>query len=65
MTFLKCLAWKAEVADLTAQKDRLYFEMRKLKEEVSEAETVKHCIEQAIPPTEQRKEQSRTHDMSL
>ena len=52
-------------ADLTAQKDRLYREMRKLKEETAEAETVKRCIEQVIPPTEQRKEKSKTHDVSL
>lgn len=59
-TKLKPKAWKAEVADLTAQKDRLYREMRKLKEETAEAETVKRCIEQVIPPTEQRKEKSKT-----
>ena len=57
--------WKAEVADLTAQKDRLYREVRKLKEEIAEAETVKCCVEQAMPPTEQRKEKSKTHDVSL
>ena len=64
-TKLRPKAWKAEVADLTAQKDRLYREMRKLKDEVAEAETVKRCVEQAIPPTEQRKERSKAHDMSL
>lgn len=50
---------------MTEQKDRLYREVRKLKEEVAEAETVKRCVEQAIPPTEQRKEKSKTQDMSL
>lgn len=64
-TKLRPKAWKAEVADLTVQKDRLYREMRSLKEEVAEAETVKRCVEQAIPPTEQRKEKSKTHDVSL
>lgn len=64
-TKLRPKAWKAEVADLTAQKDCLYREMRSLKEEVAEAETVKRCIEQAIPPTEQRKEKSKTQDISL
>lgn len=64
-TKLRPKAWKAEVADLTAQKDHLYREMRKLKEEVSEAETIKCCAEQAIPPTEQRKEKSKTQDISL
>ena len=64
-TKLRPKARRAEVADLTAQKDRLYREMRSLKEEVAEAETVKRCVEQAIPPTEQRKEKSKTHDMSL
>lgn len=38
---------------------------RYLKEEVAESETVKRCVEQAIPPTEQRKEKSKTHDESL
>ncbi len=69
-TKLRPKAWKAEVADLTAQKDRLYREMRSLKEEVAEAETVKRCVEtvltdRTIPPTEQRKEKSKTHDVSL
>ena len=64
-TKLRPKAWKAEVADLIAQKDRLYLEVRKLKEEVAEAETVKKCVEQAIPPTEQRKEKAKTQDMSL
>ena len=40
-TRLRPKAWKAEAADLTAQKDRLYREVRKLEEEVAEAETVK------------------------
>ena len=64
-TKLRPKAWKAELADLTAQKNRLYREMRSLKEEVAEAETVKRSMEQAIPPTEQRKEKSKTHDVSL
>lgn len=63
-TKLRPKAWKAEIAELTAQKDRLYREMRSLKEEVAEAENVKRCVEQAIPPTEQGKEKSKTHDVS-
>lgn len=64
-TKLRPKTWKAEVADLTAQKDRLYREMRKLKEEVAEAETVKKCVEQAIQPTEQKKEKTKDRDMML
>lgn len=64
-TKLRPKAWKAEVADLTAQKDRLYLEVRKLKEEVAEAETIKRCIEQAIEPQKQRKEQTRGIDILL
>ncbi len=64
-TKLRPKAWKAEVADLTAQKDRLYREVRKLKEEVAEAETVKKCVEQAIQPTAQRKEKTKDRDMML
>ena len=64
-TKLRPKAWKAEVAELTAQKDRLYSEMRKLKEEVAEAESVKKCVEQAIPPTEKEIQKSKRHDMTL
>ncbi|MBO5031795.1 MAG: MobA/MobL family protein [Lachnospiraceae bacterium] len=64
-TKLRPKAWKAEVADLTAQKDRLYREVCRLREEAAEAETVKRCVEQVMPPTEQRKEMSKEHDMSL
>lgn len=52
-TTLKLKAWKAEVATLTNEKDRLYQEVRKLRGEVSETETIKRCIEQAIEPQEQ------------
>lgn len=64
-TKLRPKAWKAEVATLTAQKDSLYREVRKLKEEVAEAETVKRCIEQTIPSIEQGKEKTKKHDMTL
>lgn len=64
-TKLRPKAWKAEVADFTGQKDRLYREMRKLREEVQEAETVKKCVEQTLQPTEQGKEMSKGHDISL
>ena len=59
-TTLKLKAWKAEVATLTNEKDRLYREVRKLREEVSETETIKRCIEQAVKPQDQGKEQERT-----
>lgn len=52
-------------AVLTAHKDSLYREIRKLKEEVQEAETVKKCVEQTVQPTEQRKERSKGKDVSL
>ncbi len=55
----KTESMESRVADLTAQKDRLHRQMRSLKEEVAEAETVKRCVEQTIPPTEQRKEKSK------
>ena len=64
-TKLRPKAWKSEVANLTAQKDRLYREVRNLKEEVAEAETVKKCVEQAIPPTEQKKEKQKDRDILL
>lgn len=62
---LRPKAWKAEIATLTVQNDSLYREVRKLKEDVAEAETVKRCVNQVIPLTEQRKEKSKTQDISL
>lgn len=32
---------------------------------IAQAETVKKCVGQAMPPTEQRKDKSKTQDMSL
>lgn len=64
-TTLKLKAWKAEVVALTNEKDRLYREVRKLREKVSETETIKRCIEQAIEPQEQRKEQTKSKNMTL
>ena len=63
---LKPKAWKAEVADLTQKKSRLYSSLQTLKAEVQEAEAVKKCVEQAIQP-EQTKEktQNKRHDMEL
>ena len=40
-TTLKLKAWKAEVADLTQKKSRLYGSLQTLKAEVQEAEAVK------------------------
>ena len=56
---------KAEVATLTNKKDRLYREVRKLREEVSETETIKRCIEQTIKPQEHRKEQTKSKAILL
>lgn len=64
-TKLRPKAWKAEVATLTAQKDSLYRKVRKLKEQVQEAETVKKCVEQELQPTGQRKEKAKGQDISL
>ena len=63
---LKLKAWKAEIADLTQKKSRLYSSLQTLKAEVQEAEAVKKCVEQAIQP-EQTKEktQNKRHDMEL
>lgn len=62
-TILKLKAWKAEVATLANEKDHLYREVHRLKEKVSETENIKRCIEQAIEPQEQRKEQARSSDI--
>lgn len=63
---LKPKAWKAEVADLTQKKSRLYGSLQTLKAEVQEAEAVKKCVEQAIQPEQSKeKAQSKRRDMEL
>ena len=47
---MKIKVWKAGGATLTNEKDHLYREVHKLREKVSETETIKRCIEQAIGP---------------
>ena len=43
----------------------LYQKVRKLREKVSETETIKRRIEQAIEPQEQRKVQTKRRDIEL
>ena len=63
---LKPKAWKAEVADLTQKKSRLYGSLQTLKAEVQEAEAVKKCVEQAVQPEQTRaKTQNKRRDMEL
>lgn len=63
---LKLKAWKAEIADLTQKKSRLYSSLQTLKAEVQEAEAVKKCVEQAVQPEQNReKTQSKRRDMEL
>lgn len=63
---LKLKAWKAEIADLTKKKSRLYSSLQTLKAEVQEAEAVKKCVEQAVQPEQTRaKTQSKRRDMEL
>ncbi len=63
---LKLKARKAEVADLTQKKSRLYSGLQILKAEVQEAEAVKKCMEQAVQPEQTRgKTQSKRHDVEL
>ena len=63
---LKLKAWKAEVADLTQKKSRLYGSLQTLKAEVQEAEAVKKCVEQAVQPEQTRaKTQNKRRDMEL
>ena len=64
-TTLPVKAWKAKYAKPTAERNTLNQRYLALKEEVAEAETVKPCVEQVIPPTEQRKEKAKTQDISL
>lgn len=63
---LKPKAWKAEVADLTQKKSRLYSSLQTLKAEVQEAEAVKKCVEQAVQPEQSKdKTQNKRRDMEL
>lgn len=63
---LKPKAWKAEVADLTQKKSRLYGSLQTLKAEVQEAEAVKKCVEQAVQPEQgKEKTQNKRRDMEL
>lgn len=63
---LKPKVWKAEVADPTQKKSRLYSSLQTLKAEVQEAEAVKKCVEQAVQPEQTRaKTQSKRRDMEL
>lgn len=61
---LKPQTWKNEAAALSAEKDRLYSEVYKLKSVVEEAEAVKKCVEQILQP-EQTKAHTKRHDMEL
>lgn len=63
---LKPKAWKAEVADLTQKKSRLYDDLQTLKTEVQDAEAVKKCVEQAVQPEHTKeKAQNKRRDMEL
>ena len=63
---LKPKAWKAEVADLTQKKSRLYDDLQTLKTEVQDAEAVKKCVEQAVQPEHTKeKTQNKRRDMEL
>ena len=63
---LKPKAWKAEVADLTQKKSRLYGSLQTLKAEVQEAEAVKKCVEQAVQPEQgKEKTQNKRRDMEV
>ena len=44
-TTLPIKAWKSEAARLTAEKDKLYGEFYRLKEEVKEVETIRRNVE--------------------
>lgn len=63
---LKLKTWKAEVADLTQKKSRLYSSLQTLKAEVQEAEAVKKCVEQAVQPEQNRENtQRKRRDIEL
>jgi len=61
---LSLKAWKVEDAKLTAEKDNLYGQFYRLKEEVRDVEVIRRCVEQ-IMRDELRVKRGRTHEAEL
>jgi len=57
-------AWKAEIARLVPEKDRLYAEMRKLRDEAKEADAVLRSVKRVMQPERPRK-QMKSRDLEL
>ncbi len=61
---LNLKGWKAEIATLAAEKERLYEEAHALKAEVREMETIKKCVEQAVGRND-AKERAKRRNIEL
>lgn len=55
-------AWRAEAAQLVAEKQSLYDEYVQMKEEVKDAETIRRCVEQILQPSNDRNKQRQLGD---
>jgi len=64
-TSLPIKTWKAEVAQLTAEKNRLYQDFYKLRDEVREVEIIKRNMEQVIRRDELEVKRSKVRDIEL
>lgn len=58
-------AWKADAARLASEKDRLYAEMRGLKDEVKEADTVMRNVKRVMQTEQPQNRQVARRDMEL
>ncbi len=58
-------AWKAEIARLVPEKDRLYAEMRKLRDEAKEADAVLRNARRVMQLEQPQCRQLKRRDMEL
>jgi len=64
-TNLPIKKWKAEAAQLTAEKNRLYQDFYKLRDEVREVEIIKRNVEQVIQADVPKRSVTRNKGMEL
>ncbi len=58
-------AWKADAARLTSEKDRLYGEMRGLRDEAKQADAVMRNVKRVMQPEQPGRRQVKSWDMEL
>lgn len=63
-TTIPTAAWKKEAAQLNAERQTLYAEYTRLKEEVKDAEAIRRCVGQVLCH-EPQKQRGKVYDMEL